>query len=380
MLSRTIPCLAPLRAYRRNAWCGSSKYPLSPELDESESLQMLVANLRGRIGFRACRCDLSHRIAHALPYRGRQKGVDVTRMRPSEYDCHAGDLSAFVDLVSHGYKEVGTGRKQRVQVGHHAVLPDEAMGPVEVGVPRASHHLAFAVNAGRYGGKISRQSAEVCQYVVLPKRAKLGCVVSTADCPYNLASVVIAVRNSAGSEVRKQGDSFVFPRYGVNRRTAAGSRVAYGLASIVDPKCVPVWIATRRKSLGFIYPMVALFPQHRQLNPIISCPRRACGVHDAVFRKSYDLSTVIDRARLPVIPAERREGAHVGKLPKKREASVVCAEAANVFPVRVWDIGFGIAYYLSEVVDLAPVHPTVRSSERAEVEFESVDVDQCVSV
>ena len=171
-------------------------------------------------------------------------------MWPAEYDCHAGDLSAFVDLVSHGYKEVGTGRKQRVQVGHHAVLPDEAMGPVEVGVPGASDHLAFTVNAGRYGGKISRQSAEVCQYVVLPKRAKLGCVVSTPDCPYNLAPVVIAIRNSAGSKVRKQSDSFVFPRCGVNRRTAAGSRVAYGLASIVDPKCVPVWIATRRKSKG----------------------------------------------------------------------------------------------------------------------------------
>jgi len=61
------------------------------------------------------------------------------------------------------------------------------------------------------------------------------------------------------------------------------------------------------------------------------------------------LSTVIDRARLPVIPAERREGAHVEELPKKWEPSFVCAEAANVFPVRVWDIGFGIAYYLSEV-------------------------------
>ena len=37
------------------------------------------------------------------------------------------------------------------------------------------------------------------------------------------------------------------------------------------------------------------------------------------------------------------------ELPKKWEPSFVCAEAANVFPVRVWDIGFGIAYYLSEV-------------------------------
>src|SRR6202043_1368545 len=119
-----------------------------------------------------------------------------------------------------------------------------------------------------------------------------------------------------------------------------------GFALIVDPKCVPVWIGTRRQSSGF-----TVFPQHRQLNPIISCARQACGVHGTVFRKSYDLSTVIDRARLPVISAERRESAHVEELPKKRATRKVCAEAANVFAVRIWDSRFGITYYLPEVVD-----------------------------
>ena len=61
------------------------------------------------------------------------------------------------------------------------------------------------------------------------------------------------------------------------------------------------------------------------------------------------------------------------KLPKKRATSKVCAEGANVFAVRVWDSRFGITHYLPEVVDLAPVHPTVRSSERTEVDLESVD-------
>jgi hypothetical protein len=37
--------------------------------------------------------------------------------RPAEYDCHARDLSAIVDLVSLGCEEVGSGRKQRVEVG-----------------------------------------------------------------------------------------------------------------------------------------------------------------------------------------------------------------------------------------------------------------------
>jgi hypothetical protein len=57
----------------------------------------------------------------------------------------------------------------------------------------------------------------------------------------------------------------------------------------------------------------------------------------------------------------------------------VVAEVANVFAVRVWDSGFGITYYLPEVVDFAPHHPTARSSERAEVDLESVDVNQYAS-
>src|SRR5690348_2791557 len=103
------------------------------------------------------------------------------------------------------------------------------------------------------------------------------------------------------------------------------------MAFVVDPQCIPVRIAIhRRKSMG-----LAVYPQHRQLNPIIRCARRARGVHGTVFRESYDLPTVIDRARLPVISAERRKSSHVEELPKKRETSFVCAKAANVFPVRV---------------------------------------------
>src|SRR6267378_4481589 len=131
-------------------------------------------------------------------------------MRPAEHRGHARDLSALIDLVSHSCVEVGTRRKQRVQVGHLAVLIDEAVDPVEAGVQRASHHLALVVNA--LGG-------------------------------------------SAKSEVLKLNGSVVFPRYGVNR-TGAVSRAAYGVALIVDRECDPVWIAIhRRKSSDS-----ALFP------------------------------------------------------------------------------------------------------------------------
>src|SRR5579864_3099614 len=271
MLYRSTSGLAP----SRSLWleCRMRKFRKSLLLPESESLQKLSANIRGQIGFRARRCDLCNRPAHALPYRGCQKGVDVAGTRPAEHYCHARDLSALVDLVRHDWEEIGTGGKQGVQVGHHVVLPDEGMGPVELGVQGASHHLAPVVDAGGEGGSISRRSEEVCDCAVcavLPNRGIEGCAVRTADLPNNLAPVVDAQGDSASSEVKKRKDNAVFPRYAV-KRCGAGSRVAYGLAVIVDPKCEPIWIAThQRKSLGF-----ASFPPHRQRNPIICCARGA---------------------------------------------------------------------------------------------------------
>ena len=73
--------------------------------------------------------------------------MDIARFRPAEYDCHARDLSAFVDPVRHDWEEVGAGRKRRIKVGHHVVLPDEGMGPAALRVLSASHRLAFIVDA-----------------------------------------------------------------------------------------------------------------------------------------------------------------------------------------------------------------------------------------
>src|SRR6266849_676343 len=162
------------------------KMPLSAESAGSESLKKLFANIRGQSDFRMRTCDLCNRLAYACVYRGCQKGVDLlARMRPAEHQCHARDLPAVVDLVRHDCVQVGTGRKQRVKVGQHAVLPDEAMGPVEVGVEGASHHLALVVDAAGKGAKISRQKAEVCDCAVLPKSGISGCAIRAATLPNN---------------------------------------------------------------------------------------------------------------------------------------------------------------------------------------------------
>src|SRR6266478_5283795 len=232
------------------------RVPLLVESTASESLQKLFANICGQLRVRGR--DVCNRPVFSLLHRSCQKGVDLAHMRPAEHRSHARDLSAFIDRVSHGDEEVGIRRKQRVKVGHHAILPDEAMRPVEAGVVGASYHLAPVVDAGGYSAKISRQSLEVCDCALLPKNGQAGCAVRAATLPNNLALVVNGVGDVGtldGSEARKPEGIAVFPQYGVTC-SGAGSRVAYGLASIVDAVRVPIWIATHcRKRLG-----LALFP------------------------------------------------------------------------------------------------------------------------
>ena len=56
--------------------------------------------------------------------------------------------------------------------------------------------------------------------------------------------------------------------------------------------------------------------------------------------------------------------------PKKRNARKVCAEAANVFAIRIWISCFGLTNGFPAVVDPTPVNPTVAVgfSKRAQVD------------
>src|SRR5271170_6933871 len=213
-----------------------------------------------------------------------------------------------------------------VQVGHHIVLPDEAMGPAG-GVEGASHHLAPVVDAGGKGGTISRQNAEACgcaACAVQPNSGKDGCAVRARDIPNNLAVVINGVGViSSASEAWKLEGSVVFPQYRVGRYVGAGSRGAYGLALIVDALYETVWVAIhRRKRPGF-----AFFPKYRR-NNLSGLARRASGVRDRRFRNAYYLSAVIDSTGLPVITAQRRESHDVAVSPIKRTTRKFCAKGA----------------------------------------------------
>ncbi len=101
--------------------------------------------------------DVCNRLALVFVYRSCQKGMDDgSRVRPGHLHRHTRDLSALIDVASRDYEEVGICGKYTVKVDHHAVLPEEAVGPVASGVKGASHHLALVVDAGGKGGNISR--------------------------------------------------------------------------------------------------------------------------------------------------------------------------------------------------------------------------------
>src|SRR5271154_6251715 len=144
--------------------------------------------------------------------------MDLARIRPGEHRCHARDLSALIDIAGRDDKEVGILANERVQVGQHIVLPDEAMGPAG-GVEGASHHLAPVVDAGCKGGTISRQNAEACgcaACAVQPNSGKDGCAVRARDIPNSLAVVINGVGViSSASEAWKLDGSVVLPQYRV---------------------------------------------------------------------------------------------------------------------------------------------------------------------
>src|SRR5580658_10370137 len=156
--------------------------------------------------------DVCNRLALVFVYRGCQKGVDdsSSRVKPGHLHRHARDLSALIDVTSRDYEEVGTCGKYSVKVDRHAVLPEEAVGPVAFGAKGTSHRLALVVDTGGKGGYISRDkgaAAESCDFMVLPNSGQ-GCTLRVYGLPNNLVVAVNGKGDAARiSKVLKLGDS-----------------------------------------------------------------------------------------------------------------------------------------------------------------------------
>src|SRR5580700_36397 len=107
-MSRRSSALAPSRSVCLESTARKlRKCPLTLESPESESLQRVVASIRGQNGMRVCTCEICHRSAYAS-LCGRQKiGMNVARMRPAQHRSHTRDLSALIDIASRDYEQVG---------------------------------------------------------------------------------------------------------------------------------------------------------------------------------------------------------------------------------------------------------------------------------
>src|ERR1700683_673670 len=107
-MSRTSSALAPSRGVCREYTARKlRKCSLTLESAGSESLQRVVASIRGQNGMRVCMCEICHRLTDTSVHRGQQVGVNVARMGAGLHRSHTRDLSAVIDVAGRDYEEVG---------------------------------------------------------------------------------------------------------------------------------------------------------------------------------------------------------------------------------------------------------------------------------
>src|ERR1700691_2789693 len=108
-MSRTSSALAPSRSACLEYTARKlRKCPLTLQSAESESLQRVVAGIRGQNGLRVWTCEICHRGALHVSFDGGQEiGVNVALMGPGLHRSHARNLSAIIDVASRDYEQVG---------------------------------------------------------------------------------------------------------------------------------------------------------------------------------------------------------------------------------------------------------------------------------
>ena len=178
------------------------------------------------------------------PCGSRQEGVHLAR---ADLQGNAGDLSPIID-GPRCLQEIqrGVRRDERVEIRHHAILPEVGTF-VAVYIKRSAHHLAFAVNAVAITPKVAGQRAEVGHHTSLPEEGVKGCVASQFGDTDHLTLVIdiIAPIGARAPEVAEVNNPAVLPEHGAKRGTA-NSRGAGGLAPVVDriSHCVRVLLWT----------------------------------------------------------------------------------------------------------------------------------------
>src|SRR5580704_10127843 len=104
-VTQNVPYIIRPCAFVQRKWleCTARKLrkcPLTLESAGSQSLQRVVASVRGQNGLRVCTCEICHRGAYASVCGGQKIGVDVPLMGPALHRCHPRDLSQLIDIAS----------------------------------------------------------------------------------------------------------------------------------------------------------------------------------------------------------------------------------------------------------------------------------------
>ena len=155
----------------------------------------------------------------------------------------ASNLAAIIDVGAGdavaGQIQRGARAYQSVEIGHHAVFPEE-VSAVPAGIARAAYHLSFVVNPTGGTKGISGQRAEIPHMLFVgPEEGMGGHLVGqirvTNDCP----PVIDDEWNSAvlASQTAQVKRLAVLPKQGVNGGLAirrATSRCTDDMAPVVD--------------------------------------------------------------------------------------------------------------------------------------------------
>jgi len=118
----------------------------------------------------------------------------------NKIDRLPGDLPSGIDEVGVHNVQRAPRRKQRVDVGHHAILPDESTA-VEVHIARLSEHLARIPDSPRDAQIISRKSAQVRHHAVLPEKGVGRLIAGEVRQSADLAPVVDVRAAEASEEI-----------------------------------------------------------------------------------------------------------------------------------------------------------------------------------
>ena len=156
----------------------------------------------------------------------------------------ADDLSAIIDGSGHKNQQSRINRKQSVEVGYCAVLPNNR-GAV-CWITGQTDYLTFAVDAERAAEIVAGQGAKVCDDAILPKKSVASDVTRQRTPTDNLPLIVDRLRkNPTATQAAEVNCGSVLPKQGMARSRRAITGCSCDLAPVIDRDSKPIGVARK---------------------------------------------------------------------------------------------------------------------------------------